>query len=81
MSMDNTLLGCKHEILKQFNKQEAHGPHRSPEEEFSNIFHIISLFCYYLPLNKGMVLHLNKIESPLPKEHLYQVWLKLAQWF
>ena len=28
-----------------------------------------------------MVLHLNKIESPSPKDALCQVWLKLAQWF
>jgi hypothetical protein len=24
---------------------------------------------------------MNKLESPLPKEDLYKVWLKLAQWF
>ena len=28
-----------------------------------------------------MVLHLNKLESPSPKDTLCQVWLKLAQWF
>ena len=28
-----------------------------------------------------MVLHLKKLESPLPKDALCQVWLKLAQWF
>ena len=28
-----------------------------------------------------MVFHLNKLESPLPKDALCQVWLKLAQWF
>jgi hypothetical protein len=28
-----------------------------------------------------LVLHLNDIESPLPKDDLCQVWLKLAQWF
>ena len=26
-------------------------------------------------------LHLNKLESPSPKDALCQVWLKLAQWF
>ena len=41
----------------------------------------ISLFCYYLSLQKGMVLHLNKLKSPSPKDGLYQVWLKLIQWF
>ena len=28
-----------------------------------------------------MVLHLNKLESPSPKNALCQVWLKLANWF
>ena len=38
-------------------------------------------FCNNLPLEKGGVLHLNKLESPSPKDVLCQVWLKLAQWF
>ena len=33
------------------------------------------------PLEKGVALHLNKLESPTPKDALCQVWLKLAQWF
>ena len=40
-----------------------------------------SLFPNYLPLEKGGALHLNKLESPSPKDALCQVWLKLAQWF
>jgi hypothetical protein len=32
-------------------------------------------------LEKGYPLYLNKLESPLPKDGLCQVWLKLAQWF
>ena len=28
-----------------------------------------------------MVLHLSKLESPLPRDALCQVWLKLTQWF
>ena len=46
--------------------------------KFVNVF---SLFRYYLPLEKGVALHLNKLESPSPKDALSQVWLKLAQWF
>ena len=34
-----------------------------------------------MPLEKGMVLHLNKLESPSPKDASSQVWLKLAKWF
>ena len=48
---------------------------------FLNILNIILLFCYYLPLEKGMVLHLNKHKSPSSKDALGQVWMKLAQWF
>ena len=28
----------------------------------------------YLPFEGGPVLHLNKLESPLSKDDLYQVW-------
>ena len=35
----------------------------------------------YLPLEKGVALHLNKLKSPLLKDALCQVWLKLAKWF
>ena len=46
--------------------------------DFVNVF---SLFRNYLSLDKGVALDLNKFESPLPKNVLCQVWLKLAQWF
>jgi hypothetical protein len=48
---------------------------------FLKIFSVFLLFCYYLPLERGNPLHLNKLESPLPKDDLCQVWLKLAQRF
>ena len=35
----------------------------------------------FSPFGKGGGLHLNKLESPSPKDALCQVWLKLAQWF
>ena len=34
---------------------------------FLNIFNIILHFRYNLPLEKGVALHLNKLESPFPK--------------
>ena len=40
-----------------------------------------SLFCYYLPLEKSIVLHLNKLESPSLKNALCQILLILAHWF
>ena len=48
---------------------------------FFNFVNEFSLFRDYLPLEKGGALHLNKFESPSPKNALCQVWLKLAKWF
>ena len=42
---------------------------------------LISLFCYYPPLKEDVTLHFNIFESPLYKDTLCQVWLKLAEWF
>ena len=49
--------------------------------KFLNFVNVYSLFCNYLPLERGGTLNLHKIESPSPKDALCQVWLKLAQWF
>ena len=38
-------------------------------------------FANYLSLSGGWALDLNKIESPSPKDALWQVWLKLVHWF
>ena len=46
-----------------------------------NFVNVYLLLHYYLPLEKGMSLHLNKLEFPLPKDALCQVWLKFAKWF
>ena len=53
----------------------------SGEEDFLSFVNLFSLFLNYLPLEKGGALHLNKLESPSPKDALCQVWLNLAQWF
>ena len=50
-------------------------------ERFLNLFNVFTLFHYYLPLEKDGALHLDKLESPSPKDALWQIWLKLAQWF
>ena len=42
---------------------------------FFNFVNLFSLFGNYLPLEKGGALHLNKLESPSPKDALCQVWL------
>ena len=51
------------------------------EKIFFNFVYVFLIFCNYLPLEKGVVLHLNNLESPSPKDAVCQVWLKLAQWF
>ena len=48
---------------------------------FLHFVNVFSPFRNYLSLEKGVALHINKYESPLPKNGLCQVWLKLAQWF
>jgi hypothetical protein len=48
---------------------------------FLKMFSVFLLFHNYLPLERVNPLHLNKLESPSPKDDLCQVWLKLAQWF
>ena len=45
----------------------------------SNVINL--LFDYNLPLKRTCLLHLNKDESPTPKNILCHVWLKLAQCF
>ena len=54
------------------------GPMNLEKRDISSIYFDS---CYYLPLEKGVALHLNKHKSPSPKDASYQVWLKLAQWF
>ena len=56
----------------------------SPVVLESNIFKIrqcIFAISKLSPLEKGGALHLNILESPLAKDTLCQVWMKLAQWF
>ena len=47
------------------------------EEDFLNFVNRILLFHNYLPLEKDLALHVNKLESPLSKDALCQVWWKL----
>ena len=51
------------------------------EKKIFNFVNVFSLFRNYLPFAKGGALHLNRFESPSPKDTLCQVWLKLVQWF
>ena len=40
---------------------------------------MFSLLRNLFPFEKGVALHLNKLESPLPKDALCQVLMELAQ--
>ena len=48
---------------------------------FSYFVDVSSLFHNYLPFEKDGALHLNKLDSPSPKDAMCLVWLKLAKWF
>jgi hypothetical protein len=50
-------------------------------EKIFKIFSVFLLFCYYIPLERVIPFHLNKLESTFPKNDLCQAWLKVAQWF
>ena len=50
-------------------------------QKIFKICQCILLFLNYLPLEKNGAIHLNKLSFPSPYDALYQVWLKLAQWF
>ena len=47
-------------------------------ERFLNFLKVYLIFRYYVPFNKGVALHFNKLEYPFPKDSLCQVWLKNA---
>ena len=74
------------------NKHEFHSPKNALCQvwliwahcfwrRFLNFVNTVSLFSYYLPLEKDVVLHLSKGELPSPKYALNQVRLTLAQLF
>ena len=44
-------------------------------------FKVVNVFSQLSPLGKGQGFHLNKRESPSPKDNLCRVWLELAHWF
>ena len=48
---------------------------------FLKVLNVFLLFPNYLPFEKDVALHLNKLKSSSPSDTLCQVWLKLAQWF
>ena len=50
-------------------------------EDILNFVNVFLLLCNYLPLETGVALHLNKLESPSPKDASCEVWFKLAQRF
>ena len=45
-----------------------------------NIGNLFLPFCYYTPLEKGVVLRLNNFKSPSRKDALCLAWVKLVLW-
>ena len=48
-------------------------------EDFFTFVNLYLFFRNYLPSAKSVTLHLNKVDSPSPKDDLCQIWLKLAK--
>ena len=48
---------------------------------FLNFANLFSLFRNFFHLEQGVDFYFSKLEFPLYKDALCQVWLKLAQWF
>ena len=54
------------------------GPVVLEKKIFFNFVYVFLLFHNYLPLEKDRVIHLNKLESPLPKDALCQVLVEIS---
>ena len=50
--------------------------HNSKDKNIVNFINVFFLHSF----EKGEILRLNKLESPLPKDGLFQIWLILVQW-
>ena len=49
------------------------------EKKIFDFVNVFSLFRYYLPLKKGVVINFNKIEYTITEDVLSQVWLKFTK--
>ena len=68
-------------VIRSFHMKFRKKSGIAQNQEKSGIIRKIRKCLTDCPLEKGGALHLNKLESPSPKDALCQVWLKLAQWF
>ena len=65
----------------------AHGPlvlimrYLCDVKDFLKVVNAFLLVCIFLTFETGLALYLKQFESPLRKDALCQVWLKLALWF
>ena len=73
----------KHSTLKNNKRPMGHIVLRKQFKSINTDDYIITgeKNTQYLLFEIWMVLYLNKLDSPSPKDALCQVWLKLAQWF
>ena len=65
-------------IRKNFINFSQNWPIVPGEEDLLISSMYFRYFVIFSPLEKGGALHLNKLESPSPKDALWQVWLNLA---
>ena len=67
--------------LNHFHPKMLCGTFGWKRPRFLKVLHVLLLFHNYLPFEKGVVLHLIKLEFPSPKNVLCKDWWKLVQWF
>ena len=79
LGLSDLCLGIEKNIFKEIMQFHYMTYMATYRRRFFNFVNSFSLFLNYLPLEKGGALHLNKLESPSPKDALCQVRLKLAQ--
>jgi hypothetical protein len=70
-----------HNVWKLSCKSELFWPNGSWEKDISKWPHLPFAFVIIPPLKTIWQFFFSKIEFTLPKNDLYQVWLKLADWF
>jgi hypothetical protein len=73
-------VGTNQLVLSPFLKERGHVSPPLSKKIFKN-FQCIFTLIYYLPLKKGVALHMNNSEFPSPKDDLCRILLQLAQRF
>ena len=87
--VNNDMIGCYsdesgHAFILNKILKVTFWPQRWQRDIFKNYISItwqtfVVIYCYYSPLSAVVTLYINIFESPLLRDTLCQVWLKLSQ--